>query len=434
LLEPGALLRSYRIGRVLGTGGMGAVYEATDEANGRAVVVKVLLPELATIEEFVDRMRREARAISALRHPNVVELIDFAVEGNLAFMVMERLIGETLGERVRRDAPLPVTPVVQVAREVLSALSAAHAAGLVHRDVKPDNVFLARRNDGVETAKLLDFGIVKSLHAVSKKLTASQSVLGTFQYMAPEQARGEDIDASADLYSLGATLYFALTGMRPNQSVGLDASTFAFATTKARPIAELRPDLPPAVAETIDRALEKDRHARFASASSMSRSFEPPDSGTIPMTSPPVRLVSVPASMPMTAPQTTKTSPPRDTTRDPVEDVGSSTFGESTLQPTRVQSYGQVAASPAVPSATLQAAVGAIAHPHERAVLVTSARPGAPPAITPVAAPTPLPAPAPIAPLPATEEPGDRRRWLIAAILGVLLFLAGLFGGRMLWR
>jgi serine/threonine protein kinase len=268
-MSPGTLLAGrYRIDGVLASGGMGVVYAATQLPLGRPVAVKVLRRELLKHGPFLARLRREAHTAASLKHPNIVNVTDLVLEEELAFLVMEKLEGEVLGSLITRAVSLSGGVVAKIGRQVLHALEAAHGSGLVHRDVKPDNIFLAQ-SESRETVKLLDFGLVKVNDPENDKLTATNAVLGTWQYMAPEQAKGQPADARADLYALGAVLYYALTKKRPYQAAEMEASTFALSETRAPAVSELRPDIDPAFAAVIERALEKDLHRRWQSAREM---------------------------------------------------------------------------------------------------------------------------------------------------------------------
>ncbi|MDQ6707708.1 MAG: serine/threonine protein kinase, partial [Acidobacteriota bacterium] len=211
-------LGPYEIVSALGAGGMGEVYKARDTRLDRTVAVKICTGH------FTDRFEREARAISSLNHPNICALYDVGREDGIDFLVMEHLEGESLEARLRKG-PLPLPEALQIAIQIADALDTAHRQGVVHRDLKPGNVMLTRGG-----AKLLDFGLAKitempgaasgnrsSLPTVAQSLTTEGSILGTFQYMAPEQLEGKEADARSDIFAFGATLYEMLTGRKAFQ-------------------------------------------------------------------------------------------------------------------------------------------------------------------------------------------------------------------------
>ncbi len=211
----GQWLGEYQLHTLLGVGGMAEVYQARDAALGREVAVKVLPAELAADPSYVERFRNEARAVGALNHPNIVAVHSFGEQGPLLYLVMP-LMKESLRDRLLRGAPLPVEEAVQIAVQILSGLGAAHARRVVHRDVKPENILL----DDNGVAKLTDFGIARRITmpraSGGPTLAGTGLPVGTPQYMAPEQLRGEEVDQRADIYALGSVLYEMLTGMPPH--------------------------------------------------------------------------------------------------------------------------------------------------------------------------------------------------------------------------
>ncbi|MEM1125189.1 MAG: SUMF1/EgtB/PvdO family nonheme iron enzyme [Bacteroidota bacterium] len=255
----------YVVEEVIGRGGMGVVYAARDPRLGRRVALKVLSPHLSAHSEAKARFLQEARAASALDHPHIctiyaageTESVDGEPGGQL-FLVMAYYEGETLKEKVRRG-PLPVEDALRHTAAIARGLAKAHAAGILHRDIKPANVLVT--TEGV--AKLLDFGLAKMADA---GLTKTGATMGTAAYMSPEQADGRPVDHRTDLWSLGVVLYEMLTGRRPFRGEGAPATLYAILYTSPDPIREHRPDLPEALADLVDRMLQKDRTARPASA------------------------------------------------------------------------------------------------------------------------------------------------------------------------
>jgi serine/threonine-protein kinase len=266
----------YRAIRELGRGAMGAVYEAAHRKLRRLVCVKLIHPELASEPALVDRMRLEAEALAALSHPNVVAVYDYGetADDRRPYLVTEILRGQTLQEYVREHGKLSLEATIDLGQQILSGLGAAHEVGLVHRDVKPANLFLVG-DPGMWTLKILDFGVAK-LTRPSEQVTALESptapgfMLGTPRYMAPEQIVGQSVDARADLYATALVLYHAATGQGPFDDIRDFAELCgAQITQRPAPPSSLVPDLPPAFDELILRALEKSPQRRFASASEM---------------------------------------------------------------------------------------------------------------------------------------------------------------------
>jgi serine/threonine-protein kinase len=277
----------YRIGRVLGHGGMGAVYEAVQEGLGRRVAVKVVHPHLSAQPDLVERFRREAQAAAALGHPNIVQVTDYGAGGaDPAFLVMELLQGASLAQVIESEKQLPGNRVAFIASQALEALSAAHAAGIVHRDIKPDNLFLTSIAGVTDVVKVLDFGVAK-LADPSAKLTTTGAMLGTPAYMAPEQARGLDVDPRSDIYAVGACMYHALTGKFPFEGVSYNALLFAIA--EKTPTAIDRPDVDPRLIAVVERAMHKDPDQRYQTAREMIAALAPWSlpSGTARMSAPP---------------------------------------------------------------------------------------------------------------------------------------------------
>jgi serine/threonine-protein kinase len=256
----------YELDRLIAGGGMGAVWRAVDRRLDRPVAVKLLRRSLAGDPAFVERFRREARAAAALSDPNVAGVFDYGEHEGEAFIVMELVEGENLAERLARGGPLPWPQALAVAGQVARALAAAHAHGLVHRDVKPANVLLSGGSDA-PLVKVTDFGIARAESAAT--LTGTGALLGSAAYVAPEQASGSPVGPAADLYGLGCVLFEMVTGRPPYQGeTAVALATQHVSATVPNP-RRLRPELPGAVAAVILRALQKDPAARFESAAAM---------------------------------------------------------------------------------------------------------------------------------------------------------------------
>jgi serine/threonine protein kinase len=237
----------------LGQGGMGDVYKAHDESLDRWVAIKVLPAQLARDADFVQRFRAEASAIAKLAHPNVVQIYSTGQEQGHHFFVMQYIEGESLADRLRRTGRLDVREALHVAEDSLAGLAAAHEAGLIHRDVKPGNILLEAKSG---RALVADFGLVK--HAGGRSgMTATGVILGTVDYLSPEQARGLAVDARSDLYSIGVLLYELLAGKLPFEGESATSMIFQHAYERPRPLAEIVPEISPDMASIVDRLQRK---------------------------------------------------------------------------------------------------------------------------------------------------------------------------------
>ena len=252
----------YRILRHLARGGMAEVYIAEDQLLNRTVAVKVLFPELAADDAFVERFRREARAAASLNHHNIVSVYDFGEDEGSWFIVMEYVAGRTLRDIIRAEGPMDPARATEIAAEVAAALAAAHAQGIVHRDVKPANVLIA---GDTGTVKVTDFGIARAANA-RQGLTMPGTVLGTATYLSPEQAQGATVDHRTDIYSLGMVLYEMLAGRPPFVGESPVAVAYQQLSQQAPPPSTHNTRVPPALDAVVMNAMAKDPNARQASA------------------------------------------------------------------------------------------------------------------------------------------------------------------------
>ncbi|MFK7984749.1 MAG: protein kinase [Sandaracinaceae bacterium] len=372
----------YRIVRQLGEGGMGTVHEAIQEGLGRRVAIKLLHPGRVASDRQRARFRREAETIAQLMHPNLVQVTDFGIDGDRPFMVMEYLEGESLRDYLARAGPLPPSRAVAIAAAVLAALRVVHAAGVVHRDIKPGNVFIVWDDDGQPLPKLLDFGIASdrdrsdsepdsepdedrptnTVGADAERLTRTDSIFGTIAYMAPEQVRSARLAGpAADQYAVGVVLYQCLSGRLPHE--GDSAAMLSLAKLREAPpeISVLCPQLPGPLAASVMRSLAFEIGARFEDVSALRAAL--------------LGSVAEAPDAPVATRKTTDSS-------------------VDTQQPTMPPTVTEIAEAPSVPTAST-AEIG-------------------PPAAE--------------APSDDGEPPPSRRRWLAIAVTGVALAVgAGLF-------
>ncbi len=271
-IEVGMRLGPYEIEEAIGAGGMGEVYRARDTRLERSVAIKVLPAHLAESPELRQRLEREAKAVSSLSHPNICPLYDIGHEDGVDYLVMEFIDGETLADRLSKG-PLPLEEALKIGVQIADALEKAHRQGIVHRDLKPGNIMLTSSG-----SKLLDFGLAKSestgggdddltrTPTVSQPLTAAGTVLGTYQYMAPEQLEGKDVDARTDIFALGAVLYEMASGQRAFQAATQASLIGAIMHETPSPVASIQPMTPPAFDRVVQTCLAKDPEERWQTA------------------------------------------------------------------------------------------------------------------------------------------------------------------------
>ncbi|HEX7477118.1 MAG TPA: serine/threonine-protein kinase [Polyangiales bacterium] len=280
LPQPGDLVDAkYQVDRLLAQGGMGAVYAATHVVSGKRVALKWMLPSVSQLPDATERFVREARATARIDHPNVVDIYDVGNDGAGVYLVMELLQGETLHDRLARAA-LPVTQSIALLMPALRGVAAAHAHGVIHRDLKPDNIFLCQGPHGEpREPKVVDFGIskiAKSDHARDQGLTQSGVVMGTPYYMSPEQVRGtKELDERGDIYAFGVILYEMLAGQRPFQAETYNELILKIATEDPLPLVRQNPALDQRLAAVVERAMARAPEARFGSVEALALALEP---------------------------------------------------------------------------------------------------------------------------------------------------------------
>ncbi len=304
----------YRVCEVIGQGGMGTVYEAEVLASRHRVAVKVLKADQLQKKESVSRFEHEGRVVAAIRHPNICQVFDVGrLSDGSPYMVMERLRGQTLADRLEQAGKVAPGELCEIMVEALSALEAAHRQGVVHRDLKPDNIFIGDQA-GRRSVKVLDFGIAKAtgLQDAAGSLTRTGMVMGTPYYMAPEQAMGErNLDRRVDVWGAGVVLYEALTGVRPFVAKNYNALLVQILTAAPKRVDELMPGLPSGLAAVVHQALEKKREGRFQSAGELRQALMDVEWADVRRPVPPASAAN---SSPNRAPMPTPAMAPRPVT------------------------------------------------------------------------------------------------------------------------
>jgi serine/threonine protein kinase len=277
VLAVGQVIGTYAIVRRVGTGGMGEIYEVSHSRLAGRYAMKVLRQEIGANSEALKRFQREAKVTSALQHPNIVQVIDFStIDGGQPYLVMEFLDGPELAQLLKDSKSLPLPRVVAYLKQIASGLMAAHQNDVVHRDLKPQNIFVLKvAGSDHDLIKIVDFGISK-INAVTATITSASTVIGTAQYMSPEQARGriEAIDAKSDQFSLALIVYEMLTGQTAFQGDSVSSLVYQIVHEEPRGLDDPTGPIPPALASVLKRALEKDKARRFPTVKSFADAFE----------------------------------------------------------------------------------------------------------------------------------------------------------------
>ena len=289
---------AYKLTRLIGYGGMGAVFEAKQIASGKTVAIKVMSRELAAYPEALARFRREVKVTTELAHPNIIDVVDFgAAPTGEPYLVMEYLEGEDLERCLVRVERLRLPTAVQVINQLASALAVAHSAGVVHRDLKPANVFLVRV-PGKVFVKVVDFGISKVLKASTTQLTMARAVVGTPEFKAPEQAAGrvDQIDHRSDQWALACVAWQMVSGYLPFNNTDVNGLLQQVMSGEPTPLGPYADRLPPEINKVLRRALSKKREARYATITAFARAFEAAVTGKTPapfVAGPPQELPSL---------------------------------------------------------------------------------------------------------------------------------------------
>src|SRR6266496_2757220 len=267
-MGPRILAGRYEVGRLLGAGGMAEVYEGHDRLLARRMAIKILLSQYAHDPAFLERFRREAQSAASLSHPNIVSVFDTGSDGDTWFIVMELVAGNTLRDLIHLHGPVHPARAAEICSEVAGALAVAHARGIVHRDVKPGNVMLTTEGK----VKVMDFGIARATAVPS--ITQTSAVVGTAQYIAPEQAQGLEVDGRTDVYALGCCLYEMVTGQVPFSGPTPVAIAYRHVREEPTPPRALNPDVPPPLERVCLKAMAKRPEDRYQTAAEMQRDLE----------------------------------------------------------------------------------------------------------------------------------------------------------------
>lgn len=273
----GTVVDKYTIVRMLGRGGMGAVYEARHARLARRVAIKFLLPEFAVNREILRRFENEAKAAGGLEHPNLAAVTDFGyADDGAPYLVLDYLEGQDCAKLLRREGCLSVSRAANIVVQACRGLAIAHKTAIIHRDLKPENLFVTDAGDGTDLIKVLDFGIAKLRASDASVVTGTGATFGTAYYMSPEQARGAgEVDPRTDVWSLGIVLYELLSGRKPFEGEQFLQIIYQILSADPIPLATLRPDLPPALVEAVESALKKDVAERSPSVLTLAEALAP---------------------------------------------------------------------------------------------------------------------------------------------------------------
>src|SRR5258708_14584630 len=399
MLESGQVIEGkYRIVRLIGTGGMGAVYEGENTLIRRRVAIKLLHADSASNEDVIRRFEREAQAAGEIGNDHIMEVLDLgSMPNGDRFMVMEYLDGETLVERIERHGRMTPHQIAPIASQFLEALVSAHAAGIIHRDLKPENIFILRskagRNDFV---KLIDFGVSKFSRPFKEgehRMTRANAVLGTPCYMSPEQARGaSETDVRSDIYSCGVILFESVTGRLPFEGDSFNDLMFKIAPTDAPSVLEHVPTLDPAFAGIIGRAVARDPNARFPSAQEFGDALD----GWMRANQLTDSVSMLNASDGFAAPKVVSKNVP---TLALDEEIGSMGLGQASTDDSWARSKAETPIKPPARSRRTLVVLGAVGALAVVVGIAAFARPHP--------APAPLPAVSPLAPLPTCASAGS---------------------------
>jgi hypothetical protein len=280
----------YHVIKKLGAGGMGTVYLAEHVKMGRKSALKVMHPGMNADPDAIARFNREASNAARLSHPNICGIYDFGETADgLIYLAMEFIEGRALSDVIAADGSLPPARAARIVHQVADALQVAHDAGIVHRDLKPDNVMIATSRDGSDLVKVVDFGIAKASSSDAQKVTRTGLIVGTPEYMSPEQLAGDTLDGRSDIYALGLVAFNCLTGALPFRSESAQEAMIMRLTDRPRTLAEIRPDVawPNALQAVLEQSLARDAEDRYQSAAQFGREFAAAATGTAPALAPP---------------------------------------------------------------------------------------------------------------------------------------------------